>query len=96
MPYHMLRRLGAQKAAVFLEGAKDTTVWPEVNEQLLSTNLTRNCDSLIEAATKLYYDESTKKVSPMQAQKMAGEVTTAMALHGDSGLYSRNFMRHTI
>ena len=62
MPYHMLRRFGAQKAAVFLEGAKDTTVWPEVNEQLLSTNLTRNCDSLIEAATKLYYDESTTKV----------------------------------
>jgi len=68
-PYHTLTTHGADKGAAFLEAAKKTTVWPEINEQMLSTSGIASSKSIVAAVTRLYYDESTKKLKAGASSK---------------------------
>ena len=71
-PYNTFKIHGADNGAAFLTAAKDVSVWPESNEQILSTSGIASSKSIVAAATRLYFDQSTEKLKPGASSKDHG------------------------
>jgi hypothetical protein len=74
-PYNTLKIHGADNGAAFLTAAKDVSVWPEANEQIISTSGIASSKSIVAAVTRLYFDRSTGKLKPGASSKDHGGTT---------------------